>query len=113
VTSGSDATRPSARMIAVGLVIAYGIPVVQIAVAQLWTSGFINPDPNGPFIQLLQAGSTWEVLVGPIGLVWVGAGARLRGTVAWILLFVLGVAVGAALWFLGAGYLGGLAGEPF
>jgi hypothetical protein len=113
VRSGAGATRPEAGLIVAGLVLAYGIPALQIVVAQLWSSGVINPDPNGTLIQSLQSGSAWEVLLGPIGLAVAGRGARLRGPIAWILLFGLGIVVGAALWFVGAAYLGGLTGEPF
>ena len=112
-SSGGFRRNRSRSAAALGLLVAYGIPLAQLVVAQLWKMGVISPEPNGPFIQTLQAGSGVAIFLTPVGLALIGAALHLRGAVAWLVLYVLGIGAGAVLWFVGAAFLGGLAGEPF
>jgi hypothetical protein len=108
-----DARGPRPSLIALGAIVAIGAPVAQILVAWLWDGGVISPEPNGPFVQTLQFGFTLEFLLAPLGIYLIGMGARFSTPVRWFALFALASPVIAVLWFLGAAWLGGLAGEPF
>jgi hypothetical protein len=110
---GRAFTRRQLTSIGLGVVVAVGIPVIQIIVAFVWQQGIVRLEPNGPFVQTLQSGSSVQLLLGPIGVAIVGIGARLRSWAPWVLLVVVAVPVLAVLWFVGAAWLGGLAGEPF
>jgi hypothetical protein len=99
--------RPSLVVAGVGLAIA--APASQI----LWDRGAISPDPNGPLVRALQLGSFLELLVAPAGVVLIGIGTRLSRPRQWILLTIVALPVLLVLWFVGAAWLGGLAGEPF
>jgi hypothetical protein len=106
----------SARSVAgmvLGAVLALAVPLSQVVVAFLWDRGIVQLEPNGPFVQFLQAAAGFEFAVGPLGVVILGRSASLRGVLAWAALFVVAVPVLAFLWFVGVASLGGLAGEPF
>jgi hypothetical protein len=103
--------RPSLVVAGVGLAIA--APASQILVAFLWDRGAISPDRNGPLVRALQLGSFLELLVAPAGVVLIGIGTRLSKPWQWILLTIVALPVLLVLWFVGAAWLGGLAGEPF
>ncbi len=111
--AGVNPRRPWLSMIALGTLVAIGAPAAQILVAWLWDQGVISPEPNGFFVQTLQFGSTLEWLLAPLGIYLIGIGYRLAAPVRWIVLFALSLPVIAVLWFIGAAWLGGLAGEPF
>ena len=108
-----DGQRPRLRLIALGTLVAIGAPAAQILVAWLWDRGVISPEPNGLFVQTLQSGFVLEWLLAPLGIYLIGVGYRLVTPVRWIVLFALCSPVIAVLWFIGAAWLGGLAGEPF
>jgi hypothetical protein len=103
--------RPSLVVAGVGLAIA--APASQILAAFLWDRGAISPDRNGPLVRALQLGSFLELLVAPAGVVLIGIGTRLSRPRQWILLTIVALPVLLVLWFVGAAWLGGLAGEPF
>ena len=92
--------------------VATFIPFLNLVVATLWGNGIVALEPNGPFVQALEGIAPLGLLLGPIGLIVFGLAVRFGG-VRWIALFVVGLPVLAILWFIGAAYLGGLAGEPF
>lgn len=107
--------RPSRRTGGVlsGLVLATLVPASTIVTAALWDNGIIDLDPDGALVSAVQALQVWGLLLGPIGLVVVGYALRLRGILAWLGLMLWGIPVLAVAWFVGAAWLGGLAGEPF
>ncbi len=96
-----------------GVLIALAVPFSSLVVAFLWDRGMLPLEPNGAFVQTLQATAPWELILGPVGIVVAGRSAGLRGFLAWLGLIVVGVPVLAFVWFVGVAYLGGLAGEPF
>ena len=109
----AEAKRPRPSLIALGALVAVGVPVAQILVAWLWDQGVIGPEPNGPFVSVLQIGSLVEWLLAPLGICLMGVGARFATPGRWILLFALASPVITVLWLVGAASLGGLSGEPF
>jgi len=96
-----------------GLALATVIPFVQLVVAVLWGNGIVSLEPNGSFVQLIQATGPFGLVLGPIGVVVLGLGARVRGALPWASFLIVGMPVLAIAWFLSVAYLGGLAGEPF
>ena len=96
-----------------GLALTFGVPLLAIAIAALWSNRIIAPDADGPLVTTVQAMLLPAVVTGPIGLIVVGWALRLRGILAWLALFLYGIPAFLVLWFLGAAGLGGLAGEPF
>ena len=108
-----EGQRPRLGLLALGTLVAIGAPAAQILVAWLWSEGVINPEPNGPFVQALQFGFVLEWLLAPLGICLIGVGYRFATPVRWFVLFALSLPMIAMLWFLGAAWLGGLAGEPF
>jgi hypothetical protein len=96
----------------VGVLIAVVVPLSTLIVASLWDRGILDLEPNGPFVQTLQAVSFYGIVLGPVGIVVAGRSARISGY-AWISLFIVAVPMLFALWFVSVAYLGGLAGEPF
>ena len=98
--------------IVLGIVIALAVPVVSLVVAFLWGSGVLALEPNGGFVQALQATALWEIGLGPIGMVILGRAARFTGA-EWLLWAILEVPSLLVIWFVSVAFLGGLAGEPF
>jgi len=96
-----------------GLVIATVVPVPTIVIAALWHNGIVELDPDGALVSTVQSLQVWGLLLGPVGLVLVGYALRLRGVLAWLGLLLWGIPVLVFGWFVGAAWLGGLAGEPF
>lgn len=96
-----------------GVLIALAVPFSSLVVAFLWDNGMLALEPNGAFVQTLQAAAPWELILGPVGIVVAGRSAGLHGFLAWLGLIVIAVPVLAFVWFVGVAYLGGLAGEPF
>jgi hypothetical protein len=113
----SQATKPARRRrwlgALPGLVIALGLPLAIGLVAFLWDRQVINPEPNGPFIQTLQALAPLELLLGPVGILVFGLSAGLRNLISWLALILIAVPLLAFAWFVAVASLGGLAGEPF
>ena len=105
--------RADRRHVAIGLAIACVIPLFSILVAFLWDRGAISLDPDGPFVGTIEGALPPALLLIPIGLLVVGMGLRLRAPLAWVALFVAGLPIIAVIWFVGAAWIGGLAGEPF
>lgn len=62
---------------------------MPILFASLWSNGVISPDPNGSLVQALQAMSTAQLVLAPLGLVLIGIGAALVRPIWWIALFAL------------------------
>ena len=118
INSASSSTAPRVRGrvnwwgVLLGLLIATIIPLVHLVVASLWANGFVTLEPNGPFVQTIEATGPIGLFLVPIGLVVLGLAARLRG-LRWVALFAVGLPALAILWFVGVAYLDGLAGEPF
>ena len=106
-----DLRRP--RLIALGALLALGIPTVSIVVAALWSLGWIEPDPNGPLVQSLQQLAVPSLFVALPGLIIAAWAAGTRNPVTWAAVLILGVPLLAIAWFVGTAWLGGLAGEPF
>jgi hypothetical protein len=100
-------------VIALGTLVALGAPVAQILVARLWDRGVISPEPNGLLVQTLQSGFTLELMLAPLGICRIGIAARLATPTRLVALFALLSPLIAVLCFVGAAWLGGLAGEPF
>ncbi|MEO8207689.1 MAG: hypothetical protein ABI598_01545 [Chloroflexota bacterium] len=98
--------------IVLGIVIALAVPVASLLVASLWQAGILALEPNGAFVQALQAAALWEIALGPIGIVIIGRAARFTGA-EWFLWAILEVPSLLIIWFISAAFLGGLAGEPF
>ena len=96
-----------------GLVLAFGVPVLAVAVAALWSNRIIAPDPDGSLVTTVQALLMPELVLAPVGLTLVGWAMRLRGILAWLALILYGVPAFLVLWLVAAAWLGGLAGEPF
>jgi hypothetical protein len=108
------ATRAHRRTgLLLGALIALAVPVSMLVVAFLWDRGVLTLEPNGAFVQTLQAIAIYEIFLGPLGVVIAGRAAGLRGLVPWLVLILLAIPALAVLWFIGVAYLGGLAGEPF
>jgi hypothetical protein len=96
-----------------GLALTFGVPVLAILIAALWSNRIIAPDPEGPLVTTVQAMLLPAIITAPIGLIVAGSALRLRGIFAWLALILYGIPTFLVLWFLGAAGLGGLAGEPF
>ena len=96
-----------------GLVLAFGVPLLAVAVAALWSNRIIAPDPDGPLVTTVQSLLLPAVLLAPIGLIAAGWALRLRGVFAWLALILYGIPAFLVVWFVAAAWLGGLAGEPF
>ena len=98
--------------IVLGIVIALAVPVVSLVVAFLWGSGVLALEPNGAFVQALQATALWEIGLGPIGMVIIGRAARFTRP-EWFFWVAFGLPSLLVIWFVSVAFLGGLAGEPF
>ncbi|MEO8461781.1 MAG: hypothetical protein ABI555_01095 [Chloroflexota bacterium] len=98
--------------IVLGIVIALAVPVISLVVASLWEAGILSLEPNGAFVQALQATALWEIGLGPIGMVIIGRAARFTRA-EWFLWAILEVPSLLVIWFVSVAFLGGLAGEPF
>lgn len=98
--------------IVLGFVSALAVPVVSLVVASLWQAGIVALEPNGAFVQALQATALWEIGLGPIGLVIIGRAARFTRA-EWFFWVVFGMPSLLVFWFVSVAFLGGLAGEPF
>jgi hypothetical protein len=105
--------RRSVVGVVLGALIAVAVPVIQMVVAFLWDRHVVELEPNGPFVQRLQAATGFEFGLGPVGVVLLGYAAHIRGVIGWVALFVVAVPALVFLSFVGAASLGGLAGEPF
>lgn len=100
-------------LVILGALLALGVPMASAAVAALWSTGWIDPDPNGGIVAALQSLGLPSLALSPFGL-WLAAwGARVRGALAWTAVFLWGLPVLAVVWFVSVAWLGGLAGEPF
>jgi hypothetical protein len=106
------AARRNVLLIVLGIVIAIAVPVASATVAALWSSGVIDPDPNGALVETLSSLLFPSLLFSPIGLVLIASGAGLRRALAWAAMFLLGLPLVAVVWFVAAAWLGGLAGQP-
>lgn len=106
-----DLRRP--RLIALGALLALGIPTASIVVAALWSLLWIEPDPNGPLVVSLQQLALTGLLVAVPGLIIAAWAAGTRKPLTWAAVLLWGVPLLAIAWFVGAAWLGGLAGEPF
>jgi hypothetical protein len=95
-----------------GIVIALAVPVSNLLVAQLWSAGVLQLDPDGWLVQALEAPGLGGVFLGPIGLFIAAWSARVRFDVGFALVVVL-VPLLVILWFVAVASLGGMAGEPF
>ena len=98
--------------IVLGIALALAVPVVSLVVASLWQAGILALEPNGAFVQALQATGPWAIVLGPIGIVIVGRAARLTRA-EWFFWVVFGLPSLLVIWFVSVAFLGGLAGEPF
>lgn len=106
--------RPVRRWwVVAGLILAFGVPLVAIATAALWSNRIIAPDPDGLLVTSLESMMPPALVGGPIGLLVVGWALRLREGLAWLALILNGIFGFVVLWFTAAVWLGGLAGEPF
>ena len=108
----AHAARRNVPLVVLGIVIAIAVPVASATVAALWSSGVIDPDPNGALVQTLSSLLFPSLLFSPIGLVLMASGAGLRRIWAWAAVFLLGLPLVAIVWFFSAAWLGGLAGRP-
>lgn len=105
--------RRHVRLVFLGALLALAVPIASAAVAALWSTGWIDPDPNGGIVAALQSLGFPSLALSPIGL-WLAAwGARVRGALAWTAVFLWGLPLLAVVWFVSVAWLGGLAGEPF
>jgi hypothetical protein len=107
-----DPTRRTGGLVA-GLMIATGIPASTIVIAALWHNRIIELDPAGALVHLVQTVQLPALILAPVGIVVVGWALRLRGLLPWLGLVLWGIPVLAVAWFVGAAWIGGLAGEPF
>lgn len=106
--------KPANRLfVAIGLAIACVVPLCAILVAFLWDRGAIRLDPDGALVGAIEAALPPALVLIPVGLLVTGLALRLRSPLAWLALFVSGLPIVAAIWFVGAAWIGGLAGEPF
>lgn len=111
-----DVTRSKARstpLIVLGAVLALGVPATSFAVAALWSSGALEPDPNGALLQTLDAIWFPALLVSPAGLVIALWGAGLRGLLGWTAALLCGLPLLAIASYVSVAWLGGLSGDPF
>lgn len=100
------------RLIGAGVVIAAAIPAILIATAVLWSNHLISLDDEA-VISGLESSMLWALPLGPIGVLLVGFGLRLRSVAGWIGLFAGATPTFLIGWFVAAAFFGGLAGEPF
>jgi hypothetical protein len=96
-----------------GLMIAAGIPASTIVIAALWHNSIIELDPDDALVHVVQTLQLLALILAPVGIVVIGWALRLRGFLPWLGLVLWGIPVLAVVWFVGAAWIGGLAGEPF
>ena len=98
-------------LVILGAVLALAVPMASAAVAALWSSGWIDPDPNGGIVAALQSIGFPSLALSPVGLVLVAWAAGVRSALAWTGVLLWGLPGLAVLWFVYVAWLSGLAGE--
>ena len=101
------------RLVGGGVVIAAAIPAILIATALLWSNHLISLDGDEGAVSALESAGLWALPLGPVGVLLVGLGLRLRSVDGWIGLFAAATPTFLIGWFIAAAFFGGLAGEPF
>lgn len=100
-------------LVIVGALMGLGVPMASAAVAALWSTGWIEPDPNGGIVGTLQSVGLPSLALAPVGLCVAAWGVGVRSVLAWTVAFLWGAPLVAVVWFVSVAWLGGLAGEPF
>ena len=103
----------SGRRVVVGLVVALAIPVSFALLAWLVDRGIAPYDPLKPLLAPLGYISFLELILGPLGLLIAGRGARIRDAIVWLAVFVVGLPALVVLSLFAVVSLSGALGEPF
>lgn len=101
---------------ALGALIALGLPVAYLALAFLVQSGAVDPERMGGFKEVINSlglNAFAEVILALIGISTAGQAVRLTSPWAWLLLYVVAVPLVGFVWFLCYATLGGTLGSPF
>jgi hypothetical protein len=109
----------SRRGVALGVIIALGIPALNFGVALLWQLGLLplgdhdGATPNNALVQALFATVGWELVLGPVGILIAGWSAARRGIGAWISLIIVAGPAVLILWLFAGLYLSFVNGSLF
>ncbi len=107
--------RATTKAVAVGALVALGLPILYLVGAVLIWNGIVDPDRMGDVkatINSLTLNATAGLALAVAGLAIIVKAAGL-GTRAGLSLFLLGLPAIAMLWFLSYANLGGALGSPF
>lgn len=103
----------SRRGVAIGALVALSIPVAYLALTVLLQAGIPVIVREGSTMNTLTSIALLEIVLGPLGLVIVGASIPIRSALAWLIWLVAGIFLLAILWFYAAALLSGALGSPF
>ena len=101
------------RGVLLGAVVALGLPLIFWVTALLVTADIAPYEPVHALFDAFSFLALLEIALGPLGIVMIGAGARVHGVGAWIAVMAGGLPVVFFAWIASVLMLSGALGNPF